>query len=53
MPWRGVRFDATGQNVLAGSVMEQVTAGQYHVVYPAALATAGVVWPMPPLDERG
>jgi branched-chain amino acid transport system substrate-binding protein len=52
MPWSGIRFDSTGQNALAGSVIEQLTAGQYHVVYPAALATTSVVWPMLPLDKR-
>jgi branched-chain amino acid transport system substrate-binding protein len=52
MPWRGVRFDSTGQNALAAGLVEQVAAGQYHVVYPADLASAGLVWPMPPLDKR-
>jgi branched-chain amino acid transport system substrate-binding protein len=52
MPWRGVRFDSTGQNALAAGLVEQVATGQYHVVYPADLASAGLVWPMPPLDKR-
>ena len=52
MPWRGIKFDGTGQNTLAGSVLEQLSAGQYHVVYPPAAATASVVWPMPDLDKR-
>ena len=53
MAWRGIRFDATGQNTLAGSVVEQVTTGRYHLVYPAGVATAAVVWPMPALNTRG
>jgi branched-chain amino acid transport system substrate-binding protein len=52
MPWRGVRFDSSGQNALAAGLVEQVATGQYHVVYPADLASAGLVWPMPPLDKR-
>jgi branched-chain amino acid transport system substrate-binding protein len=51
--WRGIRFDATGQNTLAGGVVEQMTAGRYHLVYPAAVATSEVVWPMPALNTRG
>jgi branched-chain amino acid transport system substrate-binding protein len=52
MAWRGIRFDSTGQNTLAGGVVEQIGAGQYHLVYPADVATAGLVWPMPALQTR-
>jgi branched-chain amino acid transport system substrate-binding protein len=50
--WRGIRFDAAGQNVLASGVIEQMTTGAYHVVYPAEVAAARLVWPMPPLNRR-
>lgn len=53
MAWRGIRFDSTGQNALAGGVVEQISGGQYHVVYPNDVATAGLVWPMPALQTRG
>jgi branched-chain amino acid transport system substrate-binding protein len=52
MPWRGIRFDSTGQNTLAAGVVEQVITGQWRVVYPAAAATATLVWPMPALSTR-
>jgi hypothetical protein len=41
-----------GQNTLAAGVVEQVATGKYHVVYPAGLATAALVWPMPALSSR-
>jgi branched-chain amino acid transport system substrate-binding protein len=53
MAWRGIRFDSMGQNTLAGGVVEQIGAGQYHLVYPAGVSTAEVVWPMPALQTRG
>lgn len=52
MPWRGVRFDATGQNALASGVIEQIVTAQYHVVYPAAVASTRLVWPMPGFGGR-
>ncbi|HMK66509.1 MAG TPA: ABC transporter substrate-binding protein [Thermodesulfobacteriota bacterium] len=52
MPWAGVKFDATGQNVLGRGLI-----GQYHktkdgkvdleIVYPFDLATANFVYPFP------
>jgi len=45
MPWDGLRFDTTGQNQLAGAVIEQGTKGGYVVVYPPELAGAPLVWP--------
>ncbi|GAC1346666.1 MAG: ABC transporter substrate-binding protein [Acetobacteraceae bacterium] len=44
MPWRGVRFDDTGQNVLATPVIQQVADGRYHTVYPADVAVQDPVW---------
>jgi branched-chain amino acid transport system substrate-binding protein len=52
MAWRGIRFDSMGQNALAGGVVEQIGAGQYHLVYPADVATTDLVWPMPALQTR-
>ncbi len=51
MPWKGVRFSDKGQNELASGVIEQLK-GDYHVLYPAEVATTTVVWPMPPLTGR-
>ncbi|HZD71882.1 MAG TPA: ABC transporter substrate-binding protein [Actinomycetes bacterium] len=39
MPWDGIRFDGTGQNIEAGAVVERLAQGQAHVVFPPELAT--------------
>jgi branched-chain amino acid transport system substrate-binding protein len=52
MGWQAIRFDGSGQNTLASGVVEQLTKGQYHVVYPTPVATTDVVWPMPALNKR-
>jgi branched-chain amino acid transport system substrate-binding protein len=44
MPWRGVRFDETGQNQDATPVIQQVTGGVFHTVYPADVAVQEPVW---------
>ncbi len=52
MPWKGIKFDGKGQNQYASGVIEQLVKGQYQVVFPADVATAKPVWPMPPLNGR-
>ncbi len=52
MPWAGVKFDSTGQNVITG-----VSIGQYQktadgkidleIVYPFDLATANFIYHFP------
>ena len=44
MPWRGVRFDETGQNQEATPVIQQVKDGTFHTVYPADVAVQEPVW---------
>lgn len=44
MPWKGVRFDETGQNVEASPVIQQITNGTYRTVYPFEFATVEAVW---------
>ena len=44
MPWKGVRFDSTGQNVEATPVIQQVTDGKYVTVFPADVAAKEPVW---------
>jgi branched-chain amino acid transport system substrate-binding protein len=44
MPWKGVRFDETGQNQEATPVIQQVVNGAYHTVYPAAVAVQEPMW---------
>ena len=45
MPWGGIRFDGTGSNQLASSIIEQQTSSGFQVVYPDELAVTKLVWP--------
>jgi branched-chain amino acid transport system substrate-binding protein len=44
--YRGVKFDATGQNTLAATYLIQLQGKDYKAVWPAARATAALTWPM-------
>jgi branched-chain amino acid transport system substrate-binding protein len=44
MPWKGIKFDSTGQNVAATPVIQQVKGGAYHTIYPFDVASEDVVW---------
>jgi len=46
MGYRGVKFDETGQNILASTYLIQLFGGDYKVVWPDANATEKLVWPM-------
>ncbi len=52
MPWQGVKFDATGQNTLGQGILVQIIDGKYHTVWPFAMASREVTWPMPKWDQR-
>jgi len=52
MPWKGVKFDETGQNTLGAGILVQVRDGKYSTVWPFDLASKDVVWPMPKWDAR-
>lgn len=52
MPWKGIKFDATGQNIYGAGILVQVIDGKYHTIWPFDLATRPVVWPMPKWDQR-
>ena len=47
MPWRGVRFDQTGQNVACTPVVQQVNGGKYQTVYPFDIAPIAPAWKVP------
>jgi hypothetical protein len=40
MPWSGVRFDASRQNVAANGVVEQRVGQAFQVVFPKELQVA-------------
>jgi branched-chain amino acid transport system substrate-binding protein len=44
--YRGVKFDATGQNSLAATYLIQLQGADYKAVWPADHATAKLIWPM-------
>jgi branched-chain amino acid transport system substrate-binding protein len=46
MGFRGVKFDQTGQNVLAATYLIQLQGKDYVSVWPDKSATAKVKWPM-------
>jgi len=52
MPWKGVQFDASGQNTLGRGILVQIVDGKYHTVWPFNMAAQDVVWPMPAWDKR-
>ena len=52
MPYRGVKFDATGQNVLVRAILMQVQKGKYCTAYPFELASCQVLYPTPSWAEK-
>ncbi len=52
LPWKGVEFDARGQNRLVGGFVVQILEGEYRIVWPFALAERELVWPAPGWDRR-
>jgi branched-chain amino acid transport system substrate-binding protein len=51
-PYKGVRFNDKGQNVLATGLITQIQGGVHHPVWPKDLATKPVVFPAPAWDRR-
>ncbi|HEY4541715.1 MAG TPA: ABC transporter substrate-binding protein [Noviherbaspirillum sp.] len=52
MPWKGIKFDQTGQNIYGSGILVQIINGKYNTVWPFELATRDVVWPMPKWNQR-
>jgi branched-chain amino acid transport system substrate-binding protein len=46
MGYRGVKFDETGQNILASTYLIQLKGKRYELVWPEKAATAALEWPM-------
>jgi branched-chain amino acid transport system substrate-binding protein len=52
MPWAGVKFDSTGQNVMGRGLIGQYQKGadgkiDLEIIYPFELATANMIYPFP------
>jgi branched-chain amino acid transport system substrate-binding protein len=52
VPYRGVKFDSTGQNELSRGILMQVQKGKYCTVYPFELASCQVLYPNPTWADK-
>ena len=52
VPWTGVRFDETGQNVGARAIIVQLQGGKYWTVWPFEVAAREVLYPIPRWSDR-
>ena len=46
MGYQGIKYDSTGQNILAATYLIQLQGQQYQLVWPESAATATLQWPM-------
>jgi branched-chain amino acid transport system substrate-binding protein len=46
MGYQGVKFDETGQNILAATYLIQLHGAKYELVWPDRAASAKLIWPM-------
>ncbi|HEX4239333.1 MAG TPA: ABC transporter substrate-binding protein [Xanthobacteraceae bacterium] len=46
MGYQGIKFDETGQNILAATYLIQLHSGRYELVWPEQAATSQLQWPM-------
>ena len=52
VPWEGVQFDETGQNILASGIVMQVIDGDYRTVWPHERRAREPIIPLPAWDAR-
>ena len=52
VPWKGVKFDETGQNMYGEGVISQIIDESWHTVYPSEFALRDWVYPQPTWAER-
>jgi branched-chain amino acid transport system substrate-binding protein len=52
VPYRGVKFDESGQNVLVRPILMQVQKGKYCTIYPFELASCEVLFPTPTWADK-
>jgi branched-chain amino acid transport system substrate-binding protein len=46
MGYQGIKFDQTGQNILASTYLIQLHGNRYELVWPETAATSTLQWPM-------
>ncbi len=44
MPWKGIKYDETGQNIEGTPVIQQIKGGAYRTVWPTDVAAEKLVW---------
>jgi len=47
MPWEGIKYDATGQNILTRGIFVQNQDGAPKLAWPLDMASTKLVWPRP------
>lgn len=52
MPWKGIKFNAKGQNELGAAIIVQIQGGVYKTVFPFEFKNADVIFPVPTWAER-
>ena len=53
VPYKGVKFDAKGQNELVRPILMQVQKGKYCTIYPFELASCEAMYPAPIMGRQG
>jgi branched-chain amino acid transport system substrate-binding protein len=51
-PWRGVKFDETGQNILVDAIVIQYQGGKPSTVWPFNLSAKEMIYPIPKWADR-
>ena len=46
MGYQGIKFDETGQNILAATYLIQLHGNRYELVWPEQAAASQLQWPM-------
>ena len=46
MGYQGIKFDETGQNILAATYLIQLQGNRYELVWPEQAAASQLQWPM-------
>ena len=52
LPWEGIKLDGNNQNTQANGIIVQVQGGKYKTVYPTALKSVDLKYPIPTWSER-
>ncbi len=51
-PYKGVKFNDKGQNVLANGLITQIQGGVHYAIWPKEIAVKDAVFPVPAWDKR-